>query len=334
MPIGNALTDCTRERETMINSNMLMTLAYGLYSFVFWQAISLGLRSKEGRGTGTHSDVYAAHRSRIHRNPIFFIVAMIMYALVTAVFAIQWKTFYNVLGPHGGDGEYLCKATASASVLIFCETVLSLNFVLADLVLIWRTFIVYGRLKKVILFPFVFAVAAGGLVVAVIIGMSLHLEGHDLALYNVVFAMNALDILPLVYMAVSILVTIYCSIAITIRIVKICRLGGSSLGSYSNVLELVAESAVLYTAVLLTTFILKFVSERWGSRYAVAVLLPVTGIAPTWILARAISGESRPDSSWTMDSDMAIDDGMQFSSKHTGGDSAIYSPITPKPNFA
>lgn len=99
-------------------------------------------------------------------------------------------------------------------------------------------------------------------------------DGPDM--YELVFGIGELSVLVWVYLGFSMGITLYCSIAITVRIFKICRLGGTSVKSYASVLEVVAESSALYTTVVLITFILVFVSERWGSRYAVAVLLSVT----------------------------------------------------------
>lgn len=76
-------------------------------------------------------------------------------------------------------------------------------------------------------------------------------------------------------MAMSVLTTLYCTIAITARIIRVRHLTGEPYG-YSQALEMVAESSLLYTAVLLITFILKFLSERWGARVAEAILLSVT----------------------------------------------------------
>ncbi|KIY68449.1 hypothetical protein CYLTODRAFT_421570 [Cylindrobasidium torrendii FP15055 ss-10] len=330
----NSMTDCSRERETMINSEMLMTLFYGIYSFVFWRATTLGMR-KGGDIGSRHSDAYAAHRSRIQRNPAFFIIAILMYTLVTVVFIIHWKTLYDVFGPNGGDGMYLCTALVSPALPIFCETVLALNIVLADLVLTWRTYVVFGKVKRIVIFPGILVLCTAVLVVVFLVIASIgqgREKGTDI--YELVFGIGELSVLVWIYLGFSMGITLYCSIAITVRIFKICRLGGTSVKSYANVLEVVAESSALYTTVVLITFILVFISAQWGSRCAVAVLLSVTGISPTWILARVVSGKARTDESWTMDSSPLDSDpeAMEFQPNRNftyTDDSTAYAPVGP-----
>ncbi|KIY68455.1 hypothetical protein CYLTODRAFT_260367 [Cylindrobasidium torrendii FP15055 ss-10] len=124
---------------------------------------------------------------------------------------------------------------------------------------------------------------------------------NGLELYELVFGIGELSISIWIYLGCSIVITLYCSIAITLRIFKVYRLGVKSVKLYANVLEVVTESSALYTIVIFTTSIMVLVSPRWGTRYAVAALLSVTGISPTWILARVVSGKARTDESWTMD---------------------------------
>lgn len=80
----------------------------------------------------TPPDIQSARRSKLNTNPGFFVAAIVMYALITAVVAIQWRTVADVVGPHGGDGQYLCNSAAATSIPIFLETVLALNFAIAD----------------------------------------------------------------------------------------------------------------------------------------------------------------------------------------------------------
>ncbi|KIY68456.1 hypothetical protein CYLTODRAFT_421576 [Cylindrobasidium torrendii FP15055 ss-10] len=331
--MANNLADCSRERETMINSNMLMTLFYAIYSSVFWRATTLGVRTGGGLELG-HSDAYAAHRSRIQRNPTFFIIAIVMYLLVTAVFVIHWKNLYDVFGPNGGDGTYLCTKTIGPSLSIFCEGVLALNIVLADSVLIWRTFVVFGKVKRIVILPAFLVLCTAICVVYFVVVTSIKEYENGLELYELVFGIGELSIIIWIYLGFSMGITLYCSIAITLRILKICRLGGTSPKSYANVLEVVAESSALYTFVVLVTFILVFISSRWGSRYAVAVLLSVTGISPTWILARVVSGQARTDESWTVDSSplgaMEFQPNRQFTESNDSPAYALVGPPQPK----
>ncbi|KIY68448.1 hypothetical protein CYLTODRAFT_489737 [Cylindrobasidium torrendii FP15055 ss-10] len=295
----NNPTDCSHERETMINSNMLMTLSYGVYSFVFWRAITSGMRGGRSKRS-RQPDAYAAHRSRIQRSPVLFIIAILMYTLVTVLCAIYWKTLYDVFGPNGGDGTYLCTKHVAPALPVICEAALALNIVLADSVLIWRTYIVFGKIKRIVIFPAVLVLCNTALPFVGFVPVKGYKDSPEI--YELVFGIRKFCVFVWVYLGFSMGITLYCSIAITLRILWICRLGGASWKSYSNVLEVIAKSSALYTTVIVITSILGFSSARWGARYAVAVLLSVTGIAPTWILARIVSGKARADESWTIGS--------------------------------
>ncbi|KIY68458.1 hypothetical protein CYLTODRAFT_453518 [Cylindrobasidium torrendii FP15055 ss-10] len=313
----NNLADCSREREIMINTEMAMTLTYGLYTVIFCQAMSRGFQLL--KGGNTQQDIHSARRSKVNTNPAFFIAAIIMYALITAVVVIQWRTVADVVGPHGGNGQFLCDSAAAASIPIFLETV-------------YRTYVVYGKTKKIVIVPALFTIAAAAFVIVVAVRLSFNMKGNRTALYDVVFGASALGVITWAYIAMSVFTTLYCSIAITARILHVRRLTGEPYG-YSDALEMVAESSLLYTAVLLVTFILKFISARWGSRVAEGILLSVTGLCPTWILSRVLAGSSRPDESWTLDSDDTLaQERMSFNVNHNE-DMAAYSPVHTRTAF-
>lgn len=101
----------------------------------------------------------------------------------------------------------------------------------------------------------------------------------------------------------TVFVNVYCTFVILFRIVRVRGLR-KSLAVYRGIIEILLESAVLYTGVYLayigldvhTVYFVDGLDQR--AVYVLALLPAVTGLAPTLILARVAAGHAAPRDAW------------------------------------
>lgn len=107
----------------------------------------------------------------------------------------------------------------------------------------------------------------------------------------------------LVSRSTTVFTNVFCTALILSRIVCIRGLR-HSLWVYRGIIEILLESAILYTGVYLLYIGLDvytvYVTPEWDQRYIyVDALLPaVIGVAPTLILARVAAGHAAPNDTW------------------------------------
>ncbi|KAK0192006.1 hypothetical protein F5146DRAFT_1038001 [Armillaria mellea] len=167
-------------------------------------------------------------------------------------------------------------------------TTSGLNLIIADCTIIWRCWIVWARDWKITILPICLVI--GGIVCGV----------------NVVVHQDT--VAPddetgtkwgVATMATTLGTNILCTVLIVARIVYVARghrgiIGG--IRTYRGVLEILVESAALYSLTFIVFMILYPLGGN-GYMYPQALSFPVTGIAPTLIILRVASGLARPDES-------------------------------------
>ncbi|KAG6894329.1 hypothetical protein C0992_006569, partial [Termitomyces sp. T32_za158] len=113
---------------------------------------------------------------------------------------------------------------------------------------------------------------------------------------NTTFGVLGVDYATALYIT-TLLTTIFCTGAIVYRVVSI---GG--FRSYSSILEILIESAVLYCVATIFALVANIVSGP-AAEYASAFWSACVGIAPTLIVARVAAGHAAPKSKWPWDTD-------------------------------
>ncbi|KAK0221144.1 hypothetical protein EDD85DRAFT_796541 [Armillaria nabsnona] len=90
---------------------------------------------------------------------------------------------------------------------------------------------------------------------------------------------------------------LWCTILIVYRIM---RVGGAAgrMHVYQRVIEMLVESAFLYSAVLVVLVVLEARNER-AADYIEGVAAATRGIMPTILVGRVAAGHARPDDSWS-----------------------------------
>ncbi|KAG6887463.1 hypothetical protein C0995_015063 [Termitomyces sp. Mi166 len=215
------------------------------------------------------------------------IVITILFILATADFGSYWAYVRSAFIAHGATAESIADALNSyptwfTAMLSYSDA----NAILADAVIIWRTWVIWGRNWRIIVLP--------------IITTLLTIAFSIIAIYQVVtnttFGVLTVDYATALYLT-TLFTTIFCTGAVVYRVVAI---GG--FGSYSSILEILIESAMLYCIATIYALIANIVSGP-ASEYAGAFWGSCVGIAPTLVVARVAAGQAAPKSKWPWDAE-------------------------------
>ncbi len=150
---------------------------------------------------------------------------------------------------------------------------------------------VWGRYWKAAIVPFVLMLAGTGTVLQV---LSWELTHHNLAfcIMAVVYQIdpnsglttshfNKFAKFSMIYFILSLCSTTICTIAIVYRILAVSKESGFSLiGPYRKVLEVIVESAALYSVTLII-YLPLLVRDDFADGYPQALLVSITVSAPT-----------------------------------------------------
>jgi len=200
-------------------------------------------------------------------------------------------------------------------------TLFSLNILIADCIIIWRCWVVWGRSWLIIILPSLATLA--GVVLAVLNAVGevtiVKAKGHVPGKVPKEFITFNKP-----YSILSLVTSLYATLLIIARIVMVQRHVGSGsrfdtklVRRYSKAIELVVESALLYSVNMLIFCI--FTSEANPKvSFPEAILPQIAGIAPTLLLFRVMMGHARPDSNWTTQgSRTRTGDNLEFAGSET-----------------
>ncbi|KAK0465817.1 hypothetical protein IW261DRAFT_1574655 [Armillaria novae-zelandiae] len=271
--------------DTLLNSTILVAFMHGMYTCVlagtFW-IISVGQRPT---GAGRH-----------------MMIALItaIYLLTTISFSTVWFTQRNATITHGENFWTAFLAYASGDGVAPMMSLVrgipaGMATLLADSAMIWRCWVVWGRRWIIVLIPILCIITEG-----VFKLLDLY--------YSVRSRVDNLDdISPegdrlnwtLIYVSCTLATTLLCTLLIVYRILTVggTKHGGAGVQAYRGVVEVIIESASLYTVSLIIDMILTARKSSGGS-YSDAIAGTMRGVAPTLIVARVASGHARPDDSW------------------------------------
>ncbi|KAG6902509.1 hypothetical protein C0995_015701 [Termitomyces sp. Mi166 len=203
--------------------------------------------------------------------------------------ATYWAYVRRAFISHGKTAQSIADALNEYPVWFTGTTSVSdANAVLADCVIIWRTWIVWGRSWKVATVPTICTLLTTAFSI--------------IAIYETVtgttFGVVGVDYATALY-STSLVTTLYCTAAIVYRVVLVGRHSGVGyrLRSYRGVIEILVESSVLYFIATLFALV-AYVCSGPASEFASAFWTSITGIAPTLVIARVAGGESRPNNTW------------------------------------
>ncbi|KAF9025742.1 hypothetical protein BDZ89DRAFT_1114132 [Hymenopellis radicata] len=284
--LGMSDTDVVNALGATLNGTVIETLGYGVYVTIFISAL-------------------LAHGTRWPRQRVALtVVVCLIWVLATLHLGIWWRGAYRTYVTHTqtrdamlgflmgiGEGNW---TSSDAAFQIISWTAVALNALIADITNIWRCWTLYRRDWRVVVLP--------GL--GVILALISHAFNMTVLYYPPTIDVDSLSINNVrvnwntMYYAVTAATNLFTTSLIIFRIFSVVGIKNSR--TYRGLIEILVESALLYSVTYIT-YLGVFAREnglsywRFGNWYLEAFLNAVTAAAPTMIIRRVMSGETRPD---------------------------------------
>ncbi|KAK0501049.1 hypothetical protein EDD18DRAFT_1348498 [Armillaria luteobubalina] len=213
---------------------------------------------------------------------LLYITTMINYGAATwaflhSIFVVNAQSFWTEFQGGTDAGALILEAGIPGAI---CS-------ILADAIMIWRCWIVWGCRSLIILVPFLLLIAATTCKI-----LSLYGEYASQGIFTA--------FLPLLYSSFVLATTLLCTLLIIFRIVTVARAAGdvgSGLRAYRHTLEVLVESSALYSISLILYMAIDEQDNVLFS-YFDSLAAFARGIAPTLLIGRVAAGHARPDDSW------------------------------------
>ncbi|KAJ6495179.1 hypothetical protein C8R45DRAFT_1212069 [Mycena sanguinolenta] len=262
-------------RDVYLNITLLQAFGNGVYFVVF----SLAL--------------YAMIFRR-KTPPLLFFVVVAQFIFASIETGVHWSNIRNAFVIHGTSVDDTVEALTNPTFtqVVLPATLLVVNTFLADCVLIFRLYAVWNHDWRVIVLPVMSTIGGTVLGILTVVENGNYIkDGGD---------SNAFVDFALPYFSMCLVTTLLATILIVFRIFWLTRAqAGSAFSGYRAVIEMIVESALLYSVTLIIYIALLFGPDTDNNDgYAQAILIHMTGIAPTLIVARVSFGLARPSSSW------------------------------------
>ncbi|KAF9019360.1 hypothetical protein BDZ89DRAFT_1073136 [Hymenopellis radicata] len=277
---GLSANDAEQLIGSLLNSDVIEIFCYALYTMIF----GLTMRQTVSRGEWS-----------IQRIVLTSVICAI-WVFATAYVAMIWATLYIYFVSHGQSREsvldYFFSSTARVKILAIQGTFTTLNAMFADLVNIWRCWVLYDRSMAAVVLP--------------LLGVVCGLISHAFRTVTLLSSRSSKSTLAntnwsIVYCSVTAATNILTTSLIIYRILSFTGLRGAR--TYRGIIEIFIESAFLYSAtyvVYVAIDVYDFYVPYWafGNVYIAAFLNSVTAAAPTLIVGRVVAGETRLNDSW------------------------------------
>ncbi|KAJ6505692.1 hypothetical protein C8R47DRAFT_1102218 [Mycena vitilis] len=235
------------------------------------------------------------------RRTFWSAVIVLLYSCSTIHSSVSWEFLVLAFQNHGTSPallDALIHPNLRLKILALIANVV--GFVLADVIMIWRCWVVWGRSWVVVVLP-ILATIAG------IVCVGLGITGQ-IAVALIQNASSAVRLAPLVrfntpFLGLSLGVTLYTTGFIVWRIIQVQRYAKTNgvkrvPGDFFPVLELLIESSALYSASLFVYVVLQ-ATENPNQTYPESIHAQIAGIAPTLLIFRVSIGHARKEDEWT-----------------------------------
>ncbi|KAK0505411.1 hypothetical protein EDD18DRAFT_336543 [Armillaria luteobubalina] len=305
--------------DAEFNRCIILAMTYGIYTCVFMATLwSICGPSQAKTNTTIGRKIMVA-------------IIIALYLLGTIAVAVNWAfTRYSFI-THGqnfwtvfSSFNNVTSVKQRAPTLFLVENVVTgvtggLQNILADIAIIWRCWTVWGSRWQFVVVPILCMIT--GIVAKVFqeyIEISALLNVHN----PENFTPSSVD-WTMVYLSLSLAVTLLCTILVVFRIVIVGRVNrDATLGGYRSIIEIIVESAALLSVILII-YIVTYARGAYAAIYVDAIAANIRGIAPTLLVGRVASGHSRPDDTWK---------GSAISSLHFGTRNRVHTQATDEYN--
>ncbi|KAF9019344.1 hypothetical protein BDZ89DRAFT_321363 [Hymenopellis radicata] len=262
-----------------LNSGVIDIFCYTLYTMIF----GITMRQTVSRGEWPIQRI------------VLTSVICVIWVFATAYVAMIWAILYISFVSHGQSRESVLVfffSTARLKIVAIQLTFIAVNAMFADLVNIWRCWVLYDRSMAVVVLPLL-GVVCGLISHAFRTVINLSSSSSLMTLANTNWFM--------VYCSVTAATNILTTSLIIYRILSVTGLRGAR--TYRGVIEILVESAFLYSAIYVVNLAITvhdFYAPYWafGNLYVAAFVNSVTAAAPTLIVGRVMAGETRLNDSW------------------------------------
>ncbi|PBK90569.1 hypothetical protein ARMGADRAFT_1166899 [Armillaria gallica] len=234
-----------------------------------------------------------ASKRKTQNNRHLLVLILLLYLLATVGLYYDWTIVCSIFIKNDKTFWTAYEFSPGAPITLTGGIDAILSTLLADATLIWRCWIVWGRSWRVVLVPIVcstLAIISRGIVTFYEAFRPENMSPRALYIENVVNW-------AVLYSSLILATFLWCTILIVYRIL---RLGGVVAGMrvYHRVIELLVESASLYSAVIVVLLVFEVRDEVAGA-YIEEFAIAIRGIAPTVLVGRVAAGHARPDDSWS-----------------------------------
>ncbi|KAK0209814.1 hypothetical protein IW262DRAFT_496016 [Armillaria fumosa] len=242
-------------------------------------------------------NIFSSKTSKNGASRVLMVFAIILlYIISTIAFAFFWffvrfgfidngQDALTVFTGLTGFNSQWTAAQISAGVTGIIGTVI------ADGAMIWRCFIVWGERWFIVFIPVLCLIAE-----TVVKSLQVYHNLHDVIENDEFSEFGSRIDWTTLYLSLVLATTLMCTLLIVYRILSV---GGIKAGlrSYRGVVEVVVESAALYSAALI--IYIAFISRNMlGSSYIDIITASIKGIAPTLLVGRVAAGHARPNDTW------------------------------------
>ncbi|KAJ7695400.1 hypothetical protein B0H17DRAFT_1008470 [Mycena rosella] len=180
------------------------------------------------------------------------------------------------------------------------DTFFCLNIFLADCLFIWRCWTVWNRRWIVVVVPML-ATISGAILAGFIISDQV-VALRSLEAFTVAKKSEEFVKFSTVYFSLSVATSLTTTLLITLRIIFVQRMskknGTGTYHTFNPIMEILIESAVLYSVTLLT-FVVLDIRKNTNVYYAQNIHAQMAGLAPLLIVLRVAAGHSRPKEEWS-----------------------------------
>ncbi|KAF9027126.1 hypothetical protein BDZ89DRAFT_1160944 [Hymenopellis radicata] len=277
---GYTVADVQSIMSTDLHPTILLAFCQGIHTCIFFVALHYIIESTQPMRK---------------RTTLASIITFLWFAN-TAILGLEWKGVNQLFIAHGTslETEFNLYLTGDMPKLITTDVLRCLSVFVADLILFWRCWVLYGGNLKVLAIP-------GVCVITETISACM-LIASTVATFTSTSPSQMNWIL--VYYLMTVATNSLCTVLILFRIVRVSGLG-ASLKTYRGIIEILVESAAMY-AIIYIALLIVYAYQFYGVArvvtaysYPMAISYSITGIAPTLIIARVMAGQSRPNDSWT-----------------------------------
>ncbi|KAK0222973.1 hypothetical protein EDD85DRAFT_860495 [Armillaria nabsnona] len=268
-------------RNIMLNVTLMESLAHGIYTtvivFTLWMIA-----------------VNETRRARI----VMGIVIVAMYLLATLHLALRWCYVRGSFIGHGQTDETVFDYLWNAPKwMLICTATFVVNTTIADFVIVWRCWNVWGRRWIVAAIPSFCNVV--GIFFAC---FSLYQQATTPPPGSPWGTAQIYWLLP--YFCILVSVTVGCTLLIVFKIWnthcetdKLTQLKSHCSYKFSRVICTLVESAAMYAASMIITLAF-YKHGALNANFPIAITSTITGLAPTLIVARVTCGSTKPLTTW------------------------------------